>query len=436
MPEHKDYVTSGIAALDEILGGLFIGDNVVWYDDAGSLSAMFWQNFLRSSQAAAKSIIYVSFDRSPKNLMEKLGSLSESAYLTILDCFTYGKGDGSAVFSRFYENKADERLSHIVKVTEPANPDHVMDAIYGLHQTMTDDVRLVFESLTGMQELWGGEDQLLRFYSRSCPKLYELDTIAYWVMEKKAHSDRLKANINQIAQVAIDLSLRRGRSLLTVLKAENRLTSVLHKPHLFWSDDLQVHFETEKKASGKIDVGSRLKEIRTGQGISQKDLAKWVGVTPSTISQIESNTIYPSLPALFKIAETLSVDAGSLFSGRPAEAKRRVFHADGGTDAVFHGLPKQSISGRLLTAPDSDLHLAAYLIDIEPGAVLPSHFFNHKGEEIGFVIGGKIQFTIKNQTTVIAAGDMVHLTDDVPSQWKNMQKSSAKLFWINIARAK
>ena len=436
MSEQRNFVSSGITALDEILGGLFIGDNVVWYDDAGSLSAMFWLNFLQSSQVAEKSIIYVSFDRSPKNLMEKLGPLARSANLTILDCFTDGKGDGSAVFRRFYENTSDPRIEHIVKVTEPANPEQVMEAIYGLHQTMTDDVRLVFESLTGMQELWGGEEQLLRFYSRSCPKLYELDTIAYWVMEKKAHSERLKANINQIAQVAIDLSLRRGRSLLTVLKAENRQTSVLHKPHLFWSDDLQVHFETEKKASGKIDVGGRLKEIRTRQGLSQKELAKWVGVTPSTISQIESNTIYPSLPALFKIAETLSVDAGSLFSGSPAAAKRRVYHPEGATDAVFHGLPKQSISGRLLTAPDPDASLAAYLIDIAPGAVLPSHFFNHKGEEIGFVIRGKAQFTIKNQASVVAEGDLVHFTDDVPSQWKNTQKSPARLLWLNIARAK
>jgi hypothetical protein len=30
-------VTSGISELDRHLGGLYIGDNVVWHDDAGSL---------------------------------------------------------------------------------------------------------------------------------------------------------------------------------------------------------------------------------------------------------------------------------------------------------------------------------------------------------------------------------------------------------------
>jgi hypothetical protein len=62
----------------------------------------------------------------------------------------------------------------------------------------------------------------LKFYSHACPRLYELDTIAYWVMERGAHSERLRAGINQIAQVAVDLSVNRGKSALTILKADKR----------------------------------------------------------------------------------------------------------------------------------------------------------------------------------------------------------------------
>jgi len=36
-----------------------------------------------------------------------------------------------------------------------------------------------------MQDLWEGEEHILKFYSHSCPKLYEMDTIAYWIIEKK-----------------------------------------------------------------------------------------------------------------------------------------------------------------------------------------------------------------------------------------------------------
>ncbi len=63
-----------------------------------------------------------------------------------------------------------------------------------------------------MQELWGDESHILKFYSHSCPRLYELNTIAYWIIEKGALSERLKVHINKITQVAIDLSIKRGKT--------------------------------------------------------------------------------------------------------------------------------------------------------------------------------------------------------------------------------
>ncbi|MGD9274814.1 MAG: helix-turn-helix domain-containing protein, partial [Desulfobacterales bacterium] len=318
-------VTTGIDHLDRLLGGLHIGDNVVWYDDAGSLAAAFYLNFILASQARQKPLIYVSFDRSPKNLLDILGPLGDSTHLTILDCFTFGKGAGSDVFLKFYQDGSTERACRIIRVADPRNDHHVMDAVYGAHGELEGDVRFVFESLTGMQELWGGEEHIVNFYSHSCPRLYELNTIAYWIIEKQAHSQRLRARINQIAQVAIDLSVKRGKTSLTILKAEKRALETINKPYLYWSKDREVTFDTEARAAGRIDLGGRLKAVRTRQSLSQTDLAKLVGVTPSTISQVESNMIYPSLPALFKMAEVLSVDVSAFFRDAAEDVRPSVF---------------------------------------------------------------------------------------------------------------
>lgn len=59
-------MASGVSRLDLLLDGLYIGDNVVWHDDAGSLALVFCLNFLQASEAQNKPFIYVSFDRSPK----------------------------------------------------------------------------------------------------------------------------------------------------------------------------------------------------------------------------------------------------------------------------------------------------------------------------------------------------------------------------------
>jgi transcriptional regulator with XRE-family HTH domain/KaiC/GvpD/RAD55 family RecA-like ATPase len=425
-------VASGVSQLDHLLGGLYIGDNVVWYDDAGSLAAVYCLNFIQASQAQNRPLIYVSFDRSPKNLLEKLGALAQNNQLIILDCFTYGKGSGSEVFLKFYENKKSKWPCQIIRVDEPRQINQVMDSLYGIHATLVGDVRFVFESLTGMQELWGGEENLINFYSHSCPRLYELNTIAYWIIEKRAHSPRLRAQINQIAQVAIDLSVKRGKTSLTILKAEKRDLDTLNKPFHYWSKGLKISFDSEKRSTEWFDLGKRLKEFRTKRGLSQTELAKLVGVTPSTISQVESNLIYPSLPALLKMAEVLAVELSSFFTESVDMTNRMIFPEGEAVDIKLPNLPEGNINAKLLTPVDFKPKAEPYLLEIQPKKSLPAHFFIHKGEEIGYLLSGKLQLKLEKSVYNIRSGDVIYFTSEVPSQWKNPGPSMARLLWIKI----
>lgn len=425
-------VASGVSELDRLLDGLYIGDNVIWHDDAGSLASVFCLNFIQASQAQNKPLIYVSFDRSPKNLLDKLGALAQNSNLIILDCFTYGKGAGSDVFLKFYETQASEWPCRIIKLSEPRQINQFEDALFSIHGDMEGDVRFVFESLTGMAELWEGEQPVLNFYTHSCPRLYELNTIAYWIIEKRAHSPRLRAQINQIAQVAIDLSVKRGKTSLTVLKAEKRHLDTLNKPFNYWSKDLNIYFDAEKRTTGWFDLGLRLKEYRTKQGLSQTELAKLVGVTPSTISQVESNLIYPSLPALLKMAEVLAVELSSFFQESTDVKNRVVFPSEESVDMKFPDLPEGSISGSLLTPVDFETKAEPYLIVIQPNRTLPSHFFIHKGEEIGYLLSGKLQLKLGKAVYTVRARDVIYLSSEIPSQWKNPGPGPARLLWLKI----
>jgi len=424
-------VSSGVSELDRLLGGLFIGDNVVWHDAAGSLASVFCLNFIRTSQAQEKPIIYVTFDRSPKNLLDKLGRLADYPGLTLLDCFTHGKGAGSAVFLKFYEGKKKRRC-HIVRVDQPRDQNQVMDALYGIHATMEGDVRFVFESLTGMGELWGGEEPIIHFYAHSCARLYELNTIAYWILEKRAHTARLRAQINQIAQVAIDVSVKRGTCSLTILKAENRDLDTQNRPYPYWSKGLDVAFETDRPSRAGIDLGTRLRELRTKRGLPQKELADLVGVTSSTISQIESNLIYPSLPALLKLAEVLSVEVSSFFRDSDKPTGRAVFSIKEAAVVRLPALAGEDVQVKLLTPLDLEVKGEPYLIEIPPKKSLSSHFFVHKGEELGYLLKGKLQFRMKNLVYTLQSGEVVYLTREIPTQWKNPGPGAARLLWIKL----
>ncbi len=430
VPVDRQRVTSGVSQLDRLLGGLYIGDNVVWHDDAGSLASVFCLNFIQASQAQNRPLIYVSFDRSPKNLLDKLGHLSDDPSLTILDCFTYGKGAGSQIFLRFYEGLESE--CQIIRVENPRSMDHFTDTLYGVHAKMEGDVRFVFESITGMQELWGGEEHIVNFYSHSCPRLYELNTIAYWILEKSAHSPRLRAQINQIAQVAIDLVIKRGATSLTILKAEKRNLENFQKPQKYWTKDLTITFDDESRTSRPVNLGLRLKGLRSKRGLSQTELAKLVGVTPSTISQVESNLIYPSLPALMKMAEVLSVEISSFFQEHTEPKRRLIFPAAEAVDIKLPDLPDGAVFAKLLSPVDFNPKAEPYLIEVSPNHTLPSHFFVHKGEEVGYLLSGRLQVKLEKAAYSLRAGDLIYLTSEMPTQWRNPGPGVARLLWIKV----
>ena len=420
-----------MSGLDRLLNGLFIGDNVIWYDDAGSLASEFCLQFINESQKKLKSVVYVSFDRSPKNLIETLGELAENQQLTILDCFTNGKGDKADVFNKFYEKDGAQWPYQVIKVTEPWNPEAVFDAIYNLHKKLTGDVRFVMESLTGMQDLWEGEEHILKFYSHSCPKLYEMDTIAYWIIEKNAHSSKLKAHINQVAQVAIDLSMDQGRSKIKILKAEKRYPKAMGLSHPYTWDCGELIFEGNQRVSEHYNLGASIKTFRQKQGMSQKELSHLVGVTPSNISQIESNQVFPSLPALYRISENLCVDVASFFKSGIARVKT-IFPRAEATIIKDRNLEKNSIEITQLTPLDMDGPVDSFLVKIFPKKKISSHFFTHKGEEMGYLLSGNLTATYENQIHELKPGDTIYLKTTLPEKWHNTGKETAVLHWLKI----
>jgi transcriptional regulator with XRE-family HTH domain len=250
-------------------------------------------------------------------------------------------------------------------------------------------------------------------------------------MEKTAHSQRARAQINQIAQVVIELLVKRGTTSLTVIKAEKRKMDGLNRPCSYWVKDSGIVFEEERRG-GAVDLGMRLKELRTKCGLSQTELAKMTGVTPSNISQIESNLIYPSVPALLRMAEILAVDISSFFQETIEGRKRAVFSATEAVEMKMPVFPEGSIYAKLLVPVDLNPQGEPYLIEIPARVTLQSHFFAHKGEEIGYMISGELQVKIGGETHTARAGDIIVLDTQNPSLWKNTGSEPAKLLWVKI----
>ncbi len=429
----KDSRSTGISDVDRLIGHLSEGDNVIWYDSAGTLSWPFSCGFVRDSFALQIPLLYIVFDESPRDLLSKLGPLANNPHMTILDCFTWGKGKGAGTFLDFYYGDRGAYPGRVTRVDNPFDVKLVSEVLWGTYAFMRGEVRLVFESLTGMRDLWGSEEDVLNFYSKTCPRLYELNTLSYWIVKKGHLSSTVRAQLNGIAQVVIDLKVRRGKEFLVPRKTGSRGTGRIGRPYQYWKeDDNSLTFEGYRKSTNELVISRRVKEAREMRGMSQAELAHRVGVTPGAISQTESSTVLPSLRTLLKIAQVLSVEPSFFFrkSGEPPD--RLVFSpAEGEEITLAHVAPDAPLARRVMPETEG-CDRGVYYIEIPPRRTLPSHFLVHKGEEMGFLLSGTLRFTCKRRVYDVASGDVVYLRSNVPQNWQNPGRKTAKLLWVKL----
>ena len=62
-----------------------------------------------------------------------------------------------------------------------------------------------------------------------------------------------------------------------------------------------------------MSIGSRIKEARTANNITQEYLAKIIGVSKGTIGNYETSRAIPKHPILIKLIEALQIDANFLY---------------------------------------------------------------------------------------------------------------------------
>ncbi len=66
-------------------------------------------------------------------------------------------------------------------------------------------------------------------------------------------------------------------------------------------------------------IGSNIAKLRVSRGLSQGDLGKEIGLTPSAISNIENASSYPSVDTLIRFANYFSVTIDFLLTDKEAK---------------------------------------------------------------------------------------------------------------------
>jgi transcriptional regulator with XRE-family HTH domain/KaiC/GvpD/RAD55 family RecA-like ATPase len=421
LPIAMEKISTGIKDLDSLIDWAYIGDNVVWETEAGTSEDIFIHNFIAQSLSEDKDVIYVSFNRSPQSILPHINVTKHPEKLTILDCFTSGKGKSDRAFLKFYDSRHDA-FPKVVKVNRPGDISLFSETINNIQDRLPEGARYIFDSLTGMQDLWGEENNTYKFFTYMCPRLYDLRTVAYWILEKEAHSQSFKANLRHITQVVIELYKKKEKLYLKALKLEGRPSREAFKPHAYEIENSNIGITPVRKELA-FNVGTRIKEVRTRIGMSQKDLADKIGLTSSFVSQLENNQISPSLNSFLQIAGALGINPTLLLQ---KDKKRDEVEWLIRRETVMKDIYKKEQGVTVFTIVSGE-KTSAYFAVIEPGAELNKHFLDQKKEELINVVKGQIAIKVGTKEKDLRTGDTVFLRDSLPSQWRNKTNEEVEL---------
>jgi transcriptional regulator with XRE-family HTH domain len=291
-------------------------------------------------------------------------------------------------------------------------------------------VRYIFDSLTGMQDIWGDENVTYKFFTYSCPRLYDLQTVAYWVLEKEAHTPSFKANLRHITQVAIELEKQNGELFLKGIKIEGRFSrsAFLPKHYEVWEDEI-IFPSIGGRRPGNL--GDKIRTLRKKIGMTQKELAEQVGLTPSFISQLEKNLISPSLDSLLKLSEKLNTQPIYFLTDvESGPLQKMVIKPGERQDIQLPALKGSDIKLELLVSDVLNRRMEPYLLTIKEGATIDGHFYGHKGDEFVFVMEGELEVEVQDEKQVIRQGDSLYIESTFPSKWANTGKGDAVILWV------
>ncbi|MFI5809225.1 helix-turn-helix domain-containing protein [Streptomyces sp. NPDC051561] len=151
-------------------------------------------------------------------------------------------------------------------------------------------------------------------------------------------------------------------------------------------------------------MGPRLRVLRERRGVTLTDVSGATGISPSTLSRIETGRRKPTLEVVLQLAKEYGVSLDELAGTAPAAGPRStVQHSFGDDKAV---LP--------LTRYLGGLHAHKHVLPAVEGPPGRPRQVSHEGYEWLCVLYGRLWLALGDQDLVLAAGDVAEFGTSVP----------------------
>jgi transcriptional regulator with XRE-family HTH domain len=189
-------------------------------------------------------------------------------------------------------------------------------------------------------------------------------------------------------------------------------------------------------------VGQRLRAERERHGLSLREVARRLAISPSALSQIETGRSRPSVGTLYAIVSELDLSLDELFGSPRAGAVAAP--ADGGAVLVQRHDARKALeleSGvrweRLTPTAEPDADFLHVVYEVGGASSRPGTHMRHMGREYGLVLSGRLRVTIgfDEERYELGPGDSIAFESSRPHRLENAGDEPVEAVWFVLGRS-
>jgi transcriptional regulator with XRE-family HTH domain len=189
-------------------------------------------------------------------------------------------------------------------------------------------------------------------------------------------------------------------------------------------------------------IGDRLREERVKAGISQRELARRLGLSASMISQLESGLSKPSVGTLYAIVTELNLSLDRVIRGEDfAEVGHQGPATDRPISPLVHPEERQVIdlaSGvrweELSSSPEAGVDFLHAIYEVGGASTPDDSLMRHHGREYGYVMTGTLGIQIGFQEYELNPGDAIAFDSTRPHRLWNKGDEPVHAIWFVVGR--
>lgn len=197
-----------------------------------------------------------------------------------------------------------------------------------------------------------------------------------------------------------------------------------------------------KDTPSELDaIGDRLREERVKAGISQRELARRLGLSASLISQLESGLSRPSVGTLYAIVTELGLSLDRVIRGEEFSAESRPSETRDSASPMVHPGERQVIdlaSGvrweELTAETEEGVDFLHAIYEVGGASTPDESLMRHHGREYGYIISGQLGIQIGFQDYELNAGDSIAFDSTRPHRLYNRGDEPVHAIWFVVGR--